>query len=815
MKNKFLQIVFILCFIHAQAISMELNTKLKLKKANWRIEKVLAFADGTPEKIIFYAPSIHDKKEVPVKEMLYNRLGKLIQETDLECKDSQSNILYHGPSVSYDEKGRISKVAFYHEGILNGTMKDIYPNGVVKKSTLYKNGVMEGPSIVYFDNGEIAKTAHYVNDKLEGDMITYYPNGLKESHLIYEKGILQNEALSWYDDGGLKSKKHYLYGLLNDTFSNRALTEYYKGTILSEVQSFTYGIPSGPHIKYHPNGRENYKVNYKNGMKVGLETSYSDKGDLIGEGEYSNGKSIGKHYLKNEEGVLIYQAHFDKKGFLKEPILTFYETGEKKEQYTKTIDGFQGDFLEWYPNGALKRHYHYVNNYFNGLQEEFYENGKIKLECLYVDGKKVGTFKEWFENGQQLSEIQLDKGKRSGLAKTFYENGKIKSESFFNIAGNLEGPQKYFEENGQLVFEGSFLNGLKSGIHQEWFVNGALKKKTNYLNGKIHGKDEEFYENGTHALMTSSINGLLDGAYASFFEDASIHEKKQFEKGKPVGIHLEYYQKETDDSINILAKELCYNQGKLDGVQKRFFKNGKPEVVLNYKNNVLHGLKALWNDQGILLEEANYLDGDLDGRYFLVKDDGTKIISYYKNNLKHGSEEVYYPLHPLFGEVKAFQATYEKGLIQGEALEFNEAGTKVASTFYENGLKNGPALFYHPDETLMIATEFKNDEQHGLTSEYYKSGNLKVQVLFIDNLKEGEEKSYFDGAAQQIATSKFYKKGILNGLWQEWNKQGALVFQAEYFRGKRNGLLCKYTEDGMPYVNHRYEDDLLIEKYDL
>jgi len=814
MKNKILSLLIFLCFI-SPGISLESPTKLKAKKTNWRIEKASAFSCGSPEKIIFYAPSLNDKKELPVKEMLYNRSGHLIQETDLLCKDSQSNILYHGPSVGYDEKGRIAKVSFYYEGILNGMMKDIYPNGAVKKTTLYKNGLMDGPTVVYFDNGEIAKTAYYVNDKLEGDLITYYPNGLKESHLFYEKGVLQNEAISWFDDGAVKSKKYYLYGLLNDTFSNKALTDYYRGGILSEVQSFIYGIASGPHIKYHPNGRENYKVNYKNGAKVGLETTYSELGDLIGEAEYSKGKPIGKHYLKNQEGNIIYQAHYDGQGLLKEPILTFYETGEKKEQYTKTETGYAQEFLEWYPNGALKKRYHYLNDSFDGLQEEFHEDGKLKLECHYADGKKIGTFKEWFENGQIASEIQLVKGRRSGLAKTFYKNGQFKSESFFNSAGNLQGLEKYYEENGQLVFEGFFSNGLKSGFHQEWYRSGALKKKTNFLGGKIHGSDEEFYENGDLAHKANYVDNLIDGAFTSWFEDATIHEKNQFERGKPVGIHLEYYQKETPDSINVLASALCYSEGKLDGVQKRFYKNGKPEVVLTYKNNILHGLKSLWSMEGDLLEEATYLNGDLNGRYFLVKDDGAKIITHYQNNLKHGTEEIYYPLHPLFGEVKAFQATYEKGLIQGEALEFNEAGTKIASTTYENGLKNGPALFYHPNETLMIATEFKNDEQHSLTSEYYVSGNLKVQVLFIDDLKEGEEKSFFDISSKQIATSKFYKKGILNGLWQEWNKQGALVFQAEYIQGKRNGLLSKYTDDGVPYVNHRYEDDILIEKFDL
>lgn len=791
-----------------QLFAEESPTKLKLKKANWRLEKVATFADGTPEKIIYHAPCQGSKKDLPVKEMHYDIHGKLVQERDLAVINKK--ILYHGPSVSYDEKGRIKRISFYHEGILHGIMKDIYPTGMVKKTTSYENGILDGPSIVYFNNGQIAKKSSYKQGKLEGDLFTYYPNGFKESHLFYEKGVLQGLSSYWFDDGEIKSKKYYLYGLLNDTFSNKAVTTYRAPNVLEEVQCFTFGIPSGVHIMYHPNGKESYKVNYKDGLKVGMETFSSSNGSLIGEGQYANGKPVGFHYLKNDQAVLIYSAHYDIEGNLEEPIVTFYDDGEKKQQYKKTDLGYQGDYLEWYPNGTVKRCYHYANDAFDGPQEEFFDNGILKLKCFYADDKKTGSFKEWFENGNLAVEIEFIKGIKTGSFKTFYENGQLKNETTFDPAGNKTGDEKYFAENGQLIFKGFYSSGLKLGEHLSWYASGKLKSKIHYTNDLPDGDTQVFYENDKPEIVAHYINGLLDGTFSSWFEDGEIHELKQYAAGKPIGKHIENHPK--DNNTLQLAKELHYVDGYLDGEQKRFHKNGKMELVLNYKNNVLHGTKSLWNDKGILLEEASYTNGDLDGRHFIVKEDGTEIITHYKDNLQNGLHEIYYPADSFFGKVKAFEATYEKGLIQGETSEYNEAGTKIVSTSYENGLKNGPAFFYQHNGVLKIATEFKDDKQHGVTSEYYPSGNLKTRILFIDDLKEGEEVGYFDSEKELVATSKNFKKGLLNGFWQEWNINKALLYQAEYKDDKKNGLLSKYTEDGTPYVYHRYADDILIEK---
>jgi antitoxin component YwqK of YwqJK toxin-antitoxin module len=784
------------------------ETKLKIKQPNWRLEKL------TTQKIIFYAPTLKDCKETPVKEMLYNLAGNLIQETDLiALSEKENSYVYHGPSVIYDEKGRIQKIDFYIQGILDGECKDIYPNGLVKKKTQYVSGIKQGASTVYFDNGEIAKTCSYRNGKLNGECLTYYPNGLRESQLSYENDLLQGEATYWYDNGNLRAKKHYTYGLLNDQRLTKAYTTFYPENVTQEVQGFAYGLPTGAHIKYHSNGKESYKVNYKNGKKVGQELQFSDSGILVAEGEFNNGIPTGKHYKKNSAGIIIFVGAYDDNGDLTTPIEEFDDLGNKIRQYVKNRAGLQGEFLECFSSGALKRKYHYHDDCFHGSQEEFFESGQKKLKCFYVNKKKHGPYVEWFENGQQSIKYTYNNGLKMGIGLEFYANGQKKLEAYFNDRGMQEREERLFDANGQLISHTNFINDLKNGIKEEWYSNGKIKSISHYLLDKLHGKAEVFYENGNAALKANYKEGLPDGSYITYFENGHIQTTKQYIFGTQVGTHIEYHPSKSLEPPQI-AKETHYKDGFLEGTQTSYHSNGQVQAVLNYKNNVLHGVKSLYNNEGKLLEEAFYIDGKLNGSYFTVKKSGNEVYYVYKDNLPDGLHEIYFPEHSFFGKVKALEATYKAGLLEGEVSEFNEAGTKIISTFYQNGLRNGPTSIYAHDGRIISFIDFKDDLQHGMALEYYPSGRLQKEAFFVENLKDGRENIYFDNDKKKLKCSRIYKNDFLNGFWQEWDKNGALIFQVEYLQGKKNGVLSKYDADGNACLLHRYEEDILVEKFD-
>ena len=133
-----------------------------------------------------------------------------------------------------------------------------------------------------------------------------------------------------------------------------------------------------------------------------------------------------------------------------------------------------------------------------------------------------------------------------------------------------------------------------------------------------------------------------------FYPNGSLFCIKHYEKGLLHGDYLECY--EASEEAQSLSKRAQYEHGKLDGEQKRFFKEGTLQAIMQYTKGVLHGKKALWNDSGSLLEEATYFEGGLEGPYYLKRQNGTEIISNYKNNKLEGLYLLYFPPHPQIGK---------------------------------------------------------------------------------------------------------------------------------------------------------------------
>jgi antitoxin component YwqK of YwqJK toxin-antitoxin module len=60
---------------------------------------------------------------------------------------------------------------------------------------------------------------------------------------------------------------------------------------------------------------------------------------------------------------------------------------------------------------------------------------------------------------------------------------------------------------------------------------------------------------------------------------------------------------------------------------------------------------------------------------------------------------------------------------------------------------------------------------------------------------------------ESLAAISHYHNNELEGLSQNWNPEGVLVFEAEYLNGKRHGLFKKYYEDGSPYLVQAFTFD--------
>ena len=78
----------------------------------------------------------------------------------------------------------------------------------------------------------------------------------------------------------------------------------------------------------------------------------------------------------------------------------------------------------------------------------------------------------------------------------FYGNGKIKSRSWLNKNGKVDGKLIEYHENGKIKSEGEWSDGRKSGTFKSYHENGQLSKIHELRNDTVVGEAKYYYESG-------------------------------------------------------------------------------------------------------------------------------------------------------------------------------------------------------------------------------------------------------------------------------------------------------------------------------
>ena len=733
------------CFGSAAAIDpvKPVALSLKQRQPHWRPKIMEKYEGGQPRRVLFYE-QIGDANEAPVKQIFFYPNGQVQAETDLVlvpedsrgAKEWKSIVVPHGMSVSYFDTETVEKVAFYDRGVLHGPMKVFFRKGELHGECFFKQGERHGPMVTYFEGGVKEEEALFDEGKILGELIKYHAKGTRAALIPYANGIPHGNAFEWYESGSQKAHLHYKEGVLHSEGKNPALIRYTEDRSIEEVQDFNQGQPVGTHVKYHPNGKESYKVQYKKGKKQGKEQFFTSQGKLAGEGLYKEGIPVGVHERKSEEGTLVYLAKYDNEGHLLEPIQEFSPKGIKIAQY-RIVDGKrEGDFRLWTEGGIPQAEYHYAAGNLEGEQREYHPNGQLKAKAFYEGNVKEGSYEEWYEDGKKALCCALVKGEKEGVYQEWYPDGKMKLEENY-VGGQPDKVQRAWHPNGQLRVSCAYTRGEKQGIYSEFNEAGELvanveyhrgmpvgearifygkdqpKEIVSFKEGKREGKAEEYHPNGQLESVAFYVNDLVDGPVKVWLADGSLSALKQFKAGKQVGEQKEYFSKadlEKEgimDKTSLLLRHFRYDdEGYMDGEQKTYHATGAVHTSISYKHGELDGLKSMWDREGTLLEEATYVQGKLCGRFFQRSQEGKEIFFQYKDNRREGLHEVYYPIHEYFGRVKALELNFANDLAEGDAIEYHESGAKIATTTYIKGKKEGVAQIFSPQGQLLMTMSF-------------------------------------------------------------------------------------------------------------
>lgn len=288
-----------------------------------------------------------------------------------------------------------------------------------------------------------------------------------------------------------------------------------------------------------------------------------------------------------------------------------------------------------------------------------------------------------------------------------FEYGETKEE--FTLINNLkEGPYKLFQNN-ELIIECNYLNGKRHGKFIRYEC-GRPAVACYYNQGKLHNEYIEYcnFDNyqGIQKLCTYD-NGILHGKFIENWSDGTLYKKGNYVNGKLHGrIELQkggYENYENGvlcgklrhcDCTGLVIKEGTFDKGR--GCYKTYW-NGKLKEVVDERYN---GIYQLW-DNGILIEEKNYKDQILEGKYYLFSTHYNKILelSNYKNGKKNGLSHT-----------------------------SNENSTSTYTIQnYDNDVLNGPSTTYvkNKDKDVpIIQCHYKNGKLHGNYKRYSHNYSL-------------------------------------------------------------------------------------------
>jgi len=286
---------------------------------------------------------------------------------------AESQWVFEGLSLAYDEEGhQIAKIS-YKKGALEGIAETYSSTGVVLSKTPYKNGVIEGSELLYSPSGVLLEKHQYKGGVLDGPSETYWDAEKIATVEAYKNGMLAH--------GVSFSKEGSIVHFVNEGEGSRL---YVVLAHLKQEQEIHDGEIRGKVIALDESGRTTSIFHVRHGEKHGLETLY-----------YLNGKEkIAMEWIE---------------GNIQGQVTTWYPNGIKESEREVIKNKKQGLALAWYPTGDLLLIESYNNDlldkgeYFkkgerspissikqgNGLATLFDKDGLLRQKVTYESGKPI------------------------------------------------------------------------------------------------------------------------------------------------------------------------------------------------------------------------------------------------------------------------------------------------------------------------------------------------------------------------------------------------------------------------------------------
>lgn len=307
-----------------------------------------------------------------------------------------------------------------------------------------------------------------------------------------------------------------------------------------------------------------------------------------------------------------------------------------------------------------------------------------------------------------------------------------------------------------------------------------------------------------------------------------------------------------------ISSEGMIRNGKPDGKWISYHINGKIKSEGNRRNFQLDSVWKFYDEQGLLIDEINYLDGKRSGyhiKYQIINQDNNRISvplfkELYLDNQKQGLSWYYNGK----GELERI-VRYKDGKKQGLTREFVNGIVQIVYKYHNDflidrefvnqtdnkGLKQGVWREYYDNDNIRKEENYKNGELNGYYREYSQAGKILVSLFyengklversaddeitaevknvydsqgnlvssgtFMNNIPVGTHRKYtddktkvkieeYDNSGQVVSAGVTDEKGTKEEYWQFFYPGGQVRLEGNYKNDKRSGIWKFYYPDG-------------------
>lgn len=476
-----------------------------------------------------------------------------------------------------------------------------------------------------------------------------------------------------------------------------------------------------------------------------------------------------------------------------------YENGERSGNWTH-FDG---------TTGHLTYKVDFKNDEMNGLLTHFYPDGSTRLIVNMKDDDRDGAVFVFFPSGDTLATDFYKKGVRNGTFRRFYPNNNIQLEGSL-VNDKWEGELKEYHTNGVLSAEYIFKSDEKNGAFTTYHINGQVRQKGTYKAEKLNEKFEEYHSNGQLKSKGSYKNGQLVGLWENYYFDGKLEKTFEFdENGKENGIQKRY---DRDGKIHY---EMEYKNGEL--LSYKFYdKSGK--IIEENKRSGKKLTYKFYNPNGVLTIDGALENDEKNGVWTFYSDHGIKEKEQkFEKGQIVGKSKTFFPN----GEINVTES-YEDGMLKGLGLGYHPNGELRIEGYFRNGRRNGMWYFYYPDGTIKEKQYYVNGDIVGWSEQYAVNGLLSVKYFHEDD--DISKAIYYDLAGnpidtitryhgvvevpnpngKQIKAKNTYKNDVRQDLSETFYVNNKLESTGNFVNNQKHGIWTTYYEHGTMNMHTKY-----------